>query len=163
MADQGKFRLRHVNGKLQPLDLHIFVDNSIVEVFANGVFCLTTRVYPTAEDANEIGYLVKQGPFGYSKMVIWGGLDKAWHKRPENCRVPLVFDNPMVTNNYTYVLGWQLRAKEAFYEKVCSILACSSFFECLVSQILINRNYCVQTYVHYLAFLSRDCRDNSIG
>jgi beta-fructofuranosidase len=104
-TEQGKFRLWQVNGQLQPLDLHIFVDNSIVEIFANGVFCLTTRIYPTAEDANELGYLVKQGSVEYGELQIWDGLDKAWPERPENSSVPLVFDNATITQNGTLWAG----------------------------------------------------------
>jgi beta-fructofuranosidase len=100
-TEEGRFRLWEVNGNLQPLHLHIFVDNSIVEIFANGVFCLTTRIYPTAEDATELGYLVKQGSVEYGKLEIWDGLDKAWPQRPDNSSVPLVFDNAMITQNGT--------------------------------------------------------------
>lgn len=104
-TEEGKFRLWQVNGELQPLDLHIFVDNSIVEIFANGVFCLTTRIYPTAEDANELGYLVKQSSVEYGELQIWDGLDKAWPERPENSSVPLVFDNATITQNGTLWAG----------------------------------------------------------
>ena len=38
----------------EPLDLRVFVDRSIVEVFANGGFSLTTRVYPTRRDATQV-------------------------------------------------------------------------------------------------------------
>jgi beta-fructofuranosidase len=34
-----------------PLSLHVFVDRSVVEVFANGRRCLTGRVYPGADSA----------------------------------------------------------------------------------------------------------------
>jgi beta-fructofuranosidase len=108
LTEQGKFRLWTVNGELQPLYLHIFVDNSIMEIYANGIFCMTTRIYPTADDANEIGVLVKEGSagnVGYSKMVIWDGLDKAWPRRPENTSVPLVMDNATVTENGTLWAG----------------------------------------------------------
>jgi beta-fructofuranosidase len=35
----------------EPLRLHIFVDRSIVEVFVNERVCLTSRIYPTRDDA----------------------------------------------------------------------------------------------------------------
>jgi hypothetical protein len=89
LSEQGKFRLWHVNSKLQSLDLHLFVDNSMVEIFANGVFCLTTRIYPTAEDANDVDILVKAGNVEYGNIEIWDGLDRAWPERPENSSVPL--------------------------------------------------------------------------
>jgi beta-fructofuranosidase len=101
MTEEGKFRLWHVNGQLQSLDLHIYVDNSIIEIYANGVFCLTTRIYPTADDANELGYLVKQGTVEYGEMMIWDGLDRAWPERPEDSSIPLVFDSAEITQNGT--------------------------------------------------------------
>ncbi len=101
LAEEGKFRLWHVNGKLQTLDLHIFVDNSMVEIFANGVFCLTTRIYPSSDDANEVGYLVKKGTAKYGALSIWDGLDSAWPQRPANSSVPLVFDDASITQNGT--------------------------------------------------------------
>ena len=88
----------HVDGQLQSLDLHIFVDNSIVEIYANGVFCLTTRIYPTADDANELGFLVKEGSVEFGEMTIWDG---AWPGRPKHSSIPLVFDSAEVTQNGT--------------------------------------------------------------
>jgi beta-fructofuranosidase len=107
-TEQGKFRLWNVNGVLQTLDLHIYVDNSIVEIYANGVFCLTTRIYPTLDDSNEIGVLVKEGNegnIGYGTMWIWDGLDSAWPQRPADTSVPLVWDNADVTQNGTLWAG----------------------------------------------------------
>jgi len=104
-TDTGKFRLWHVGRKLQTLELNVFVDNSIIEIYANGVFCLTTRIYPVADDADEIGYLVKSGNADYGRVTIWDGLDRAWPERPVDSSVPLIFDNAEVTNNYTYWPG----------------------------------------------------------
>lgn len=105
MTEEGKFRLWHVNGELQSLDLHVFVDNSIVEIFANGIFCMSIRIYPTADDANDLGYWVKEGTVEYSEMTIWDGLDKAWPERPENSSVPLVWDSAAITDNGTLWAG----------------------------------------------------------
>ncbi len=37
------------------LQLRVFVDHSVLEVFANGRACLTTRIYPTRPDSLGIG------------------------------------------------------------------------------------------------------------
>jgi hypothetical protein len=122
IAEQGKFRLWRVNHKLQPLDLHLFVDNSIVEIFANGVFCLTTRIYPTAEDANEVGILVKAGNVEYDNFEIWDGLDRAWPERPENSSVPLHHATITHSRIWSSVLGlWRL--DWTYLTIACSILA----------------------------------------
>jgi beta-fructofuranosidase len=50
--------------KLRPgelLRLTVFVDGSIVEVFANGRTCLTGRIYPTRKDSLGLGVFAKDG------------------------------------------------------------------------------------------------------
>ncbi|KAG5458995.1 MAG: concanavalin A-like lectin/glucanase domain-containing protein [Olpidium bornovanus] len=58
--DTGKFELFQIANscKCQPtraerLDLRIFVDNSVVEVYANGRFALSSRIYPS-DDADRL-------------------------------------------------------------------------------------------------------------
>lgn len=42
----------HLNLTLgKPLKLHIFLDWSVIEIFANDTICLTSRVYPTRADS----------------------------------------------------------------------------------------------------------------
>ena len=41
-------------GDDEPLELRVFVDRSIVEVYANGRFTLTGRIYPTREDSTRL-------------------------------------------------------------------------------------------------------------
>ncbi len=38
----------------EPLKLHIFLDHSVIEVFANDRFCVTSRVYPENRDSTEL-------------------------------------------------------------------------------------------------------------
>src|SRR5690606_8917173 len=38
----------------EALDLRIFVDRSVIEVFANGRLCQTLRAYPEATDAQQV-------------------------------------------------------------------------------------------------------------
>ena len=38
----------------EPLKLHMFLDRSVIEVFANGVQCLVERVYPSRSDSLDI-------------------------------------------------------------------------------------------------------------
>jgi beta-fructofuranosidase len=66
-VEQGEFELFELLGKdgksidMEELELSVFVDNSVVEVFANGRFALSTRIYPSALDANGIGAVGRQG------------------------------------------------------------------------------------------------------
>lgn len=38
----------------ESLKLHIFIDNSTIEVFANSRECISTRVYPSSKDSNNV-------------------------------------------------------------------------------------------------------------
>ncbi len=43
----------------EPLKLRIFIDRSVVEVFANGHQCLTVRVYPSREDSRGVSVFAR--------------------------------------------------------------------------------------------------------
>ncbi|KAL5327737.1 hypothetical protein ACEPPN_005442 [Leptodophora sp. 'Broadleaf-Isolate-01'] len=75
--DTGKFHL--LPG--EDLNVRIFVDNSIVEVFANDRFALTSRVYPSLEAS--IGASYDFGYFDQTKIEFrcWEGLKNAWPTR----------------------------------------------------------------------------------
>ena len=67
-------------------DLHIrvFVDNSIVEVYANGRFALASRVYPTREDALGASCVFEGLAEGEGQGVwlqAWEGMGGAWPER----------------------------------------------------------------------------------
>ncbi|KAF8757669.1 Glycosyl hydrolases family 32 [Rhizoctonia solani] len=83
--EAGKLRLWNVpsgkgNGtKLETLDLKVFVDNSIVEIYANDVFAMTTRIYPWRDDSNGLGYYTSgSSSVKYSNVKVWEGLTNAW-------------------------------------------------------------------------------------
>jgi len=59
----------------EPLSLHIFLDGSVVEIFANDKFCLTARIYPAGKRSTGIG-LYSTG--GAAKMLSFD----AWEMRP---------------------------------------------------------------------------------
>ena len=45
----------------EPLRLTVFLDGSVVEVFANGRACLTGRTYPTRSDSVGVGIFAREG------------------------------------------------------------------------------------------------------
>jgi sucrose-6-phosphate hydrolase SacC (GH32 family) len=53
------------------LRLRVFVDCSIVEVFANGRQCVTQRVYPAGQDSTGVVLLAEGGPATVLKCVAW--------------------------------------------------------------------------------------------
>jgi len=53
------------------LDLRIFIDRSIVEVFANGHACLTARVYPTRSDSDGVALFAENGTAHLLSFDAW--------------------------------------------------------------------------------------------
>ncbi|ETW84894.1 glycoside hydrolase family 32 protein [Heterobasidion irregulare TC 32-1] len=88
----------------QTLNLTLVVDNSVVEVLANDVTALTTRVYPWLASSVGAGFLVRGGngtgngtaAVRYERVELWDGLLDAWPGRPEDTSAPLLWDGPVM-------------------------------------------------------------------
>jgi len=61
----------------EPLDLRVFVDGSVIEVFANERHCLTSRVYPTETEATGINLSAVGGRVRVPELDAWE-LDDVW-------------------------------------------------------------------------------------
>ena len=55
----------------EPLELRIFLDRSIVEVFANNRQCLTCRVYPNGENSNGVSLFAQGGDARLESLDAW--------------------------------------------------------------------------------------------
>ncbi len=55
----------------EPLQLRVFVDRSIVEVYANGRQCLTIRAYPQREDSNGVSLFARGGEARLNSLDAW--------------------------------------------------------------------------------------------
>ena len=55
----------------EPLRLNVFVDRSIVEVFANGRQCLTVRAYPEREDSLGVSVFARGGAARLASLDAW--------------------------------------------------------------------------------------------
>ena len=55
----------------EPLKLQIFIDASVIEVFANGRACLTERAYPTRKESLGIGLFARGGKAQLRSMDVW--------------------------------------------------------------------------------------------
>lgn len=56
----------------QPLKLRIFLDGSVVEVFANDRFAMASRIYPTSNEANGIEFFTNKGTASLSRIDLHG-------------------------------------------------------------------------------------------
>lgn len=55
----------------EPLKLRVFVDKSVVEVFANGRQAVMRRIYPSREDSSGVAVFSSGGPAGVSTLEAW--------------------------------------------------------------------------------------------
>ncbi|CAF3317230.1 unnamed protein product [Rotaria sp. Silwood2] len=92
------------------LSLHIFLDNSLLEIYANNRTAMATHIYPALSDSIGFGYTV--GGHGesviFSNVSIWFNLKNAFPKRPANSSIVLVSDSNDVTGTssaLTYMSG----------------------------------------------------------
>lgn len=102
------YTVREKNGKdvIEAIHMSIFVDGSLVEVYVNERFALTTRIYPSREDSTGVAlYAAPGAKVEYSDVEIWDGLLNVWPGRPENSSSLLVFDTAAETGDYVWWSG----------------------------------------------------------
>lgn len=66
-VQSGPFSL----GPDEPLELHVFVDHSVLEVFVNGRGTLTSRVYPTRRDSDGVEIFCEGGTCLLKELTTW--------------------------------------------------------------------------------------------
>ena len=64
------------------LDLRVFIDRSIIEVYANDRQCLTVRVYPEREDSRGVSLFARGGDAKLLSLDCWQ-MRSIW----PNCRI----------------------------------------------------------------------------
>jgi len=73
----------------EPLSLRVFLDGSIVELFANERHCLTSRVYPTRADSTGVSVVAEGGRAAVSSVAGWelgSAFGEETHRRPVSTR-----------------------------------------------------------------------------
>lgn len=55
----------------ESLELQVFIDRSVVEVFANGRQCCSIRVYPTEKGARNVSLFSKGGDAELLRLDAW--------------------------------------------------------------------------------------------
>jgi beta-fructofuranosidase len=55
----------------EPIQLHVFLDNSVVEVFVNGRITLSSRIYPTRSDSVGLALFARNGRIHLPALNIW--------------------------------------------------------------------------------------------
>jgi beta-fructofuranosidase len=55
----------------ESLHLHVFLDRSVIEIFANDRMCLTSRVYPTRPNSLGVDLFIQSGAVKLKSLDIW--------------------------------------------------------------------------------------------
>ncbi len=55
----------------EPLHLRVFIDRSVIEVFANGRQCLTLRAYPSREDSTGVAFFARGSEANLVSLTAW--------------------------------------------------------------------------------------------
>lgn len=103
LVKRGKGKAERV--EREPVRLTVFVDNSLIEVFANDRFALTARVYPTKGDAEGMA-LHGADDACFEDVRVYTDIQSVWPDRPADSSSRLVWDGPKMTGNYTWWSGW---------------------------------------------------------
>lgn len=93
---------------IEDIVMNVFIDGSLVELYINDRFWLTTRIYPGREDSTGFGVYVGEGndtKVEVSELISWVGMANIFPDRPLNSSSKLVFDSAEQTNNYTWWSG----------------------------------------------------------
>ena len=91
--------------QMEPLQLRVFIDNSLVEIFANDRFALATYIYPSKSDSTGMEWFAQGGAINIQQLSVKTNLSRAWPARPADTSTTLVFDTAAQTNNYTWWSG----------------------------------------------------------
>jgi beta-fructofuranosidase len=93
---------------MEDIEMNVFIDGSLVELYINDRFWLTTRIYPGRMDSTGFGIYVGDGnntQAEVTELVSWIGTANVFPERPLNSSSELVFDTAEQTNNYTWWTG----------------------------------------------------------
>jgi beta-fructofuranosidase len=70
-VDHGRVASPLELGPAEPLELRVFLDASVIEVYANGRATLSTRVYPTRADALGLALFATDGVARLRTLEAW--------------------------------------------------------------------------------------------
>lgn len=66
--ESGDYKLN----KNEPVELHLFIDGSVVEGFINGKDGFTTRIFPEYENSNDVEIFAEGGNILLKELTLWG-------------------------------------------------------------------------------------------
>lgn len=92
--------------KQEPITMDVFIDGSLVELYINERFALSTRIYPSMQCSTGFGvYVAEASEATFESLDAWMGTMNVWPDRPLNSSSPLLWDTAAETGNYTWWSG----------------------------------------------------------
>jgi beta-fructofuranosidase len=79
----------------EDIEIEIFVDNSILEIYVNDRFALSSRIYPSLETSLGASYDFGSFHEGDIEFRCWEGLNDAWPKRKVDESDLIEVDSPL--------------------------------------------------------------------
>ncbi|KAK3070163.1 hypothetical protein LTS18_000121 [Coniosporium uncinatum] len=102
----GYFKPYEINGVQESIHMDVFLDGSLIELYVNGRFALTTRIYPAREDSTGFGLWIGEGSSAtVGGVEAWVGTANVFPERPVDSSSALVYDTPEETNDYVWWPG----------------------------------------------------------
>ena len=65
-------------GEEQKIQLRVFLDGSVVQIFAEDAFALSGRIYPTLEESKDVFVAAEREDIGINSLSVWK-LSDIWH------------------------------------------------------------------------------------
>lgn len=94
------------NATQEPIVWDVFLDGSLLEIYINQRFALTTRIYPSMESSTGVVLYVEDGSSATVESIdMWSNLYNVFPGRPLNSSSVLVWDTAAQTDNYTWWSG----------------------------------------------------------
>ncbi|KAF2444095.1 glycoside hydrolase family 32 protein [Karstenula rhodostoma CBS 690.94] len=93
---------------VEDIVMNVFIDGSLVELYINDRFWLTTRIYPGRTDSTGFGIYVGEGNNTHAEVpefISWVGTANVFPERPLDSSSQLVFDTAEQTNNSVWWSG----------------------------------------------------------
>ena len=102
----------------ESITMDVFLDGSLLEVYVNERFAMSTRIYPSMSCSTGYGVYVAPGSKATFEMVeAWEDLLHIWTDRPVDSSSPLVYDTAAETNG-SYHLSHDINVRHLLITQI---------------------------------------------
>lgn len=62
---------KYILSRRSPVDIHLFIDGSVIEVFINNEDAFTTRIFPLYKESDQVELFAEGGHITIEKVAVW--------------------------------------------------------------------------------------------